>query len=277
VVNKPNGGLASARNAGVAIAAGEYVWHVDSDDYANVEALGKMVETACKDNSDIVISGYKRIPDDQKNNKSFYVSPHFNKILSGTDALCLMLCTNIGGDVWSKLYKRSLYTENRITQKEEFSACEDVLLNYQLFSKAQIISPLEYASIHHFYHPGSLSSQAKRKAENFIVSHHLGFLYITNYGFLTENIKNACLGLIGSDFLRCYKCMNKTILDKIGVKSVKEINYYLNCLSCYNKVKLEGVKLSFKRKYIFGMFGITPVRYFTAYFMKGFSVFFKKQ
>jgi glycosyltransferase involved in cell wall biosynthesis len=273
VVNKPNGGPTSARNAGVSIATGKYIWFIDSDDYANLDALGKMIEVACQNNSDIVISGYKLIPNIEKPNDSIYVGPQFNKNITGTEALLLMLCHKIGSDPWARIFKRSLYVENDIVLPAEIWAGEDTLLNYQMFLYAKKISPVEKAAINHIYRKGSLTTLKER----FFINQHLGVRYMANYGFPNEDIKNAYYGRLGSDFLTCYRKMNKMVLDKIGIKSVKEINYYLNCLSCYNKVKMEGVKLSFKRKYIFGMFGITPVRFFTAYFMKCLSLFFKKQ
>ena len=40
VIHKPNGGLSSARNAGLDIATGEYVGFVDSDDWIEEDTFG---------------------------------------------------------------------------------------------------------------------------------------------------------------------------------------------------------------------------------------------
>ena len=42
VVNKENGGLPSARNAGLEIARGKYIGFVDADDYINSDMYEKM-------------------------------------------------------------------------------------------------------------------------------------------------------------------------------------------------------------------------------------------
>ena len=52
---KKNGGLSSARNFGLQYTSGDYICFVDSDDWLDIEALEKMYEKACEENSDIVI------------------------------------------------------------------------------------------------------------------------------------------------------------------------------------------------------------------------------
>lgn len=57
VVDQPNGGLAAARNTGVACAQGDYFVFVDSDDYVMPTYLEKMYEDCMRESADVSICG----------------------------------------------------------------------------------------------------------------------------------------------------------------------------------------------------------------------------
>lgn len=59
VIHKPNGGAASARQAGLEIARGEYVWFVDSDDAIVKNALSSVSNILRKTQTDILQFGVR--------------------------------------------------------------------------------------------------------------------------------------------------------------------------------------------------------------------------
>lgn len=57
VIHKVNGGLSSARNAGIDVAKGQYLSFVDSDDYIDITMIDKMMEKIIYHGADISICG----------------------------------------------------------------------------------------------------------------------------------------------------------------------------------------------------------------------------
>lgn len=61
LIHKENGGLSSARNAGIAEAKGKYICFVDSDDYIEPNYLQKLYEAAVLHEADMVIADYHEV------------------------------------------------------------------------------------------------------------------------------------------------------------------------------------------------------------------------
>ena len=60
VINKKNGGLSDARNAGFPHARGEYIMYLDSDDFIHPQTMEIAHAMAMRDNSDVVSFQYDR-------------------------------------------------------------------------------------------------------------------------------------------------------------------------------------------------------------------------
>ncbi|WP_049945042.1 glycosyltransferase [Butyrivibrio sp. AC2005] len=109
VVHQANQGLSAARNTGLDIAKGEYIFFCDSDDYLQKDALEKMLNIMNRDHADIVACGIMHVGD----NEGMFTSPQYG-IWSGHEAVIQMMrSNNICTVAWNKLYKRELFRKLR--------------------------------------------------------------------------------------------------------------------------------------------------------------------
>lgn len=140
LTHEVNRGLPSARNTGLAEALGEYVYHCDSDDWVEKDMLEKMYRKAEELSADFVYSDFYL---SFEKNERYMATPDY-----GTPDEALRMGF-LGGamkfNVWNKLVRRSLYTDNGIMFPDGHPMGEDMTMIQLLAvskSVAAVHSPL---------------------------------------------------------------------------------------------------------------------------------------
>lgn len=140
--HKENRGLPAARNTGLEAATGEYIFHCDSDDYLEHDALELMYDEAIKTGADIVYSDwFLTFP----NRERYMCCPAYNTV---SDALRGLLHGTMKYNVWNKLVRRTCYTDNNISFPEGHGMGEDMTM-ILLFAKARSVAYLPKGTYHY--------------------------------------------------------------------------------------------------------------------------------
>lgn len=144
IINHENNkGLAGARNTGIANANGDFILHIDSDDYVEPNMVELLYSKAIAENSDIVVCDFimewdntNRVVEQiwDKNPKIF-----INKILS----------VQAVPSVWNKLFKKKLYIENNISTIEGINLGEDLITTPKLLYYSKNVSKVEIPLYHY--------------------------------------------------------------------------------------------------------------------------------
>lgn len=135
IINKQNEGLGYARNAGIAIAQGEYVHLMDGDDYMDDDFLESLVKAADKNNSDLVISTNRCFEDGTGKTLHHSTLPHTlidskMNVLTHPDLL-LAPC-----HVWDKIYRLDLIKDVSFLKE----GGEDIYFWWRVILKAKNVS-----------------------------------------------------------------------------------------------------------------------------------------
>lgn len=141
IINKPNGGLPSARNAGIKAATGEYLAFVDADDRIKPNMLEKLYKAAKRDNSEIVICGAEIFPTEPKPEGWLYaaLSPQ-DGYYEKADEWLLFNNPSVRPFIWRTFVKRELLIRNGFLLNESIHVGEDNAFQLRIYPKAKGIT-----------------------------------------------------------------------------------------------------------------------------------------
>lgn len=118
IVDKKNGGLSSARNAGMKVALGKYLLFIDSDDYLIEDSIDKIIEEIKNRDIDVFMSGYYEVCDGEKNNLVEFTIDE-NKDIEDIKKQIFQSNQCIW-TAWKFIVKKSFLDENEIIFKEGY-------------------------------------------------------------------------------------------------------------------------------------------------------------
>lgn len=148
VIHKTNGGVSSARNAGIRESVGEWLMMPDPDDILLKDALQVLLSYTSED-VDLISAGYERnefgkivMEEKPSETKKVSVTKYVEEIS------ILSPPRNIDCYCWNKLYRMSVIMENAVFFDVDLYFREDFLYVYRFFShcsgNVQIISNKVY-------------------------------------------------------------------------------------------------------------------------------------
>ena len=154
VIHKENGGLSSARNAGLDIATGDYIGFIDSDDWIAPDMYETMLRMAKEEQADIVCVGNWEV-DSQTGAKKLGICPEKTEVLSGEEFTGRMfLWQGCDSSVCDKLFKRSFFDTLRYPLGQ---LSEDVATTYKITLQAERTVLCAKPMYYYFQRPESIT------------------------------------------------------------------------------------------------------------------------
>lgn len=177
VIHKTNGGAASARNAGLRVARGEYIGFVDSDDWIEPFYIEKMMQACTNTGVDIVVSNhFHDIGEECKKVSSAFKPGVYTKeqilprlLYSGN-----FFEYGLQPHMVTKLFSREILLKTQLCVDERILIGEDAAVVYPSVLEAENIYISDLCGYHYVQHSNSMTkseTQSEKQWNQLLFSH----------------------------------------------------------------------------------------------------------
>ncbi|TPN89144.1 glycosyltransferase family 2 protein [Aquimarina algicola] len=165
VIDIPNGGVSNARNTGLAVAKGEYIQFIDSDDYVAANYIERLLSVLEKQNAQLAVCSIESFDSNGNMFDKWSVDHKEFDIENPNRDLFLELIQKflLFGPV-NKLYFRNIIEEHDIKFDTSLSYGEDLLFNFEYLKHVKKLALTNEVSYHYIHE--NTESLSKKNYEN---------------------------------------------------------------------------------------------------------------
>lgn len=165
VIDKMNEGVSEARNTGINLAKGEFIFFVDSDDWIEPVMLEKLLEKAnMEEERNMVVCAHycENLSGEQQEKWNVCSREREWNSKNVIDCVANMEETRVFSYLWNKIYQRKIIEKHNIRFEKELATGEDLVFNLKYF---KYVKKCEYLCepLYHYIKHGTDSQCAKYK------------------------------------------------------------------------------------------------------------------
>ena len=166
VIHKPNGGLVSARKAGLQQSNGEYISYVDGDDWIGPGFIEGLYTAANASGADMVCAGFTR--DLFSRSASFtntlpsgiYEGERLKDLWKNMASIGAYYRPGISTYVWNKLFKREILLDPQSRVDNRISIGEDGAVTYPALLSCSRVAVIDNVAYHYRQREDSMLKQS---------------------------------------------------------------------------------------------------------------------